>query len=344
MARSVKGFLVEIGADVKDFVRGTQEADRELADLATDAATDLGKIETAAKEAADGMERAFDKAASDSRASFKKISDNAGRDLASGDTKQTFGEAGSEVGAEFAQNLGESMASNDLASIAKDTAGGLVSAFQGLGGPIGLGLAGIATAATGIFATIQKEAEAKAARIAAVTGAIFDELSEGMQDSLSEMTRGEAYQEFVKGFSKEGTLSAGLRQMESLAKRAGVNVGDIATAFIQGGPAAETLKQRLIRIRQEGTTTSTNSRVVAQKISDSAKAAKDLQKYMGEADKSTADAEASSRALLEQVLALAQAAANYENNMKLALEKQQRAASAAKRGAPGTVVGGRALN
>lgn len=345
MPGSVKAFLVEIGADTRDFLRGTQQADRALEELATGSEADLDRMARSAKDAADDIERAFEGAARDSRAAFRKVGQDAGDEMRQSGVKETFGEAGGEVGAEFASNLGESLASGDVTSIAKDTAGGLVSAFAGIAGPIGIGLAGVATVATSVFAKMQAEAEARTARIAAITGAIFDELSQSVTDSISEMTRGQAYQEFVKGFSKNGDLGEGMREMQTLAKRAGVGVGEIAAAFVNGGPAAEALKKRLATIRADGTTIAVTSRTTTKNISDSAKAAGDLAGRIGEADQATKDAEASTHALWEAwvgttaQIRLAESAASRTSS---SLSKAA-AAAARVRGPAGTVVGGRAL-
>lgn len=341
MPRSVKAFLVEIGADTADFVRGTQQAETALDDLATDSASGFDKMARNAKDAADDIERAFESAARDAKGSFRDV--GTGADF--GSTKETFGEAGKEVGAEFASNLGESLASNDVASIAKDTAGGLVSAFAGIAGPIGIGLAGAATVATTIFAKIQAEAEARAARIAAITGTIFDELSNSMTGALQEMTRGEAYQEFVKGFSKNGDLAGGLKEMQGLAKRAGVSVGEISAAFINGGPAAETLRKKLVTIKSEGTTISANAKGQQTAMSESAKAANRLAGYMGEADKATRDANVAARALWDSMIGATAEARLFEAAASRASSNMRAAARAAAgvRGAPGTVVGGRRL-
>lgn len=356
MPRSARALVVELVADVKDFVKGTQEADDALSDFVRDADRDLDKLETAvhgvefdklgreAKDAAQDVERAFDNLAREAKQSFRKI-DQAADQVNIGPMKEKMGEAGSEVGSEFAQNLGESLSSGDLTSLAQDTAGGLIGAFQGIGGGIGIGLAGAAAVATTIFAKIQAEAEAKAERIKTVTASIFDELSGAMKESLEEMTRGQAYNDFVAGFSKDGDLADGMKQMSALARKAGVNVGDIAAAFVNGGPAAETMRKRLTTIKDEGTRISANAKGTQTSMSGSAKAADKLSGYLAEADTATRHANDAARAYWESWIGITQEVRLAEAAASRASSQLARAARAAAqvRGAPGTVVGGRRL-
>lgn len=360
MARSARALVVELVADVGDFVKGTQKADDALQDFVSDtetgvrdintAAAKLGdnirdpfeKVGTSAKDAADDAERHFDNLAREAKTSFKKV-ETAADDAADGVGKESFGEAGKEAGAEFASNLGESLASGDISGVLRDTAGGLVSAFAGLAGPVGIGLAAAAATATVIFGKIQAEAERRAARIASVTGAIFDQMSADMQSAIGEFIRGQAYQTFVEGFSKDGDLNEGFREMGKLAKAAGVNVGDIANAFIQGGPAADAMRAKLGQVE----TTSRNTKVVAHgtvtEYSDAAKAAGTLKDRLSEAETSTANAAASAHLMWESMIGATEQSRQYELNMQNAARasgtiRQNQAG----RAAAGTVTGGRA--
>lgn len=361
MPGSARALVIDLVADVKDFVKGTQEADKALSDFVSDSEGELRKLENVsdgvdfdrigreAKDAAGDAETAFDNLQREAKKSFGKIEASAKDvdiDFDVDSTKQTFGEAGTEVGAEFASNLGESLASGDLSGVARDTAGGLVSAFAGIAGPIGIGLAGVAATATTIFGRIAAEAAASAERVKTVTASIFDELSSSMTDALGEITRGQAYQDFVSGFSKDGDLADGLRQMQALAKTAGVNVGDIADAFINGGPAAEAMRGRLAKIKTEGTTISANAKGQQTSLSKSATAAGKIAGYMAEADTATANAKESTDALYESMLGATAQARLLEASTSRTSSNLSAAARAASRvrGAPGTVVGGRRLD
>lgn len=341
--RSARQLVIELVADVTDFAKGTQQADTALGGFVSDAEGDLDRLERASKDATGDMERHFDNLAREARRSMGRIGDDSAHDLSG--AKDSFGEAGSEVGAEFASNLGESLASGDLSAMAADTAGGLVSAFAGIAGPIGVGLAGVAAVATGIFAKMQAEAQRRAETIAAITGSIFDQLSGDMNAALEQMIRGSAYQDFVAGFSASGDVNEGLREMRKLAGQAGVSVSDIADAFINGGPAAERLRVKLDNIQNRSGAAVTNVRGVAAAMSPAASSAAKLDQHMSDAAQATADAEASTRALWDSMIGATAQARLFESAASRASSSMAAAAraAAAVSGAPGTVVGGKTL-
>jgi hypothetical protein len=364
MARSARALVVELVADVGDFVKGTQKADDALSDFVRDADGDLDKLERQSRDAADGMERAFDSVSFDKMAaesktatdkmernfdnlareakrSFDKVEREA-RDVDLSGAKQSFGEAGSEVGSEFAQNLGESLSSGDLTSLAQDTAGGLIGAFQGLGPGIGTALAGVAAVATTVFAKMSAEAQASAERIRTLTSTIFDELNKDMDETLSKMMRGDAWKDFQAGFSPSGDVNEGMTKMRAIADKIGISVGDIATAFIQGGPAQTAMKARIDAVAKAGQGAVKNVRGVGAASTAAANAANELRKHFQEADQATRNAEANLAAQFDTLIKLNAKAAQYERNLQAA-NKQAGNLKNNLVGAAGTVVGGRAV-
>lgn len=173
--------VVRIAANVREFLAGTDKVEDALDDLAKESgstADDLGRD-------TERMERAFRDAARDIDKSSRKA-ERSVREGFSDPVKEQGAEAGREVGSEFASNLGESLASGDLTGLSRDTAAGLVSGFAGIGGPIGVALAGVAATAAGLFAGITAKAQASKERIDELYGSLIDgeaAASEALKDS-----------------------------------------------------------------------------------------------------------------------------------------------------------------
>lgn len=147
--------VVRFATNVREFLTGTDQVERALDDLG-DETTDLAR---GVERDTERMERAFREAGRDIERTADRTGREASRDLRKV-TREGGAEAGRETGAEFAQNLGESLSSGDITSIGADTAGGLISGFTSMGGPIGYALAGAAVPITAWFADRRAEAEA----------------------------------------------------------------------------------------------------------------------------------------------------------------------------------------
>lgn len=159
----VRDLVVGIFIDPKGVQKGSEDAERALDELRRDGGRDVDALADSTEDAFRRMQRASDR--------LRRDVDADQRDLRS-DLK----ESGREIGSEFAQNVGQGLASGNIKDLATDTAGGLIAAFQGIPGPVGQSLALVATAATAVFASINSQAEASAQ---AITDA-FDEIDRNL--------------------------------------------------------------------------------------------------------------------------------------------------------------------
>lgn len=152
--------VVRIASNVRDFVKGTDQVERALTDLADESGDLTREVESDTER----MSRAYREAARDVDKAARKAERSVKEGFAD-PARESGAEAGREVGAEFASNLGESLAQGDISGLGRDTAAGLVSGFAGIGGPIGAALAGVAAVAAGVFAGITQKAELSKERI-----------------------------------------------------------------------------------------------------------------------------------------------------------------------------------
>lgn len=131
MARSPRDFIARFLSDTSKF--DTSEASKdldELGDDATTAAREVDKFGDDVDKTAKQLDDAFDRI----RASSKRGMDDVGKNVDDGGSR--IKEAGSEVGSEFAENIGEGMRSGDYTAVGFETATSLTSAL----GPVGLGI------------------------------------------------------------------------------------------------------------------------------------------------------------------------------------------------------------
>ena len=296
MPRSARALIVELVADVTDFVKGTDKADRALDDFVTDAESGIRDVNTAmdkldvngrvfdevgdsAKRAADKAERSFDNLAREAKTSFDKVERSAD-DAARGIGKESFGESGREAGAEFASNLGESISSGDYAALGRDTAAGLVSGFQSIPG-IGAAMAVAAAGAAVVFANIQKKAE----EAATLTQQAFENMAAGVLESLNQTLRG---QQFITTLEQLGGGKAGkgMEKLVDLTNKAGVNAVDFKNALISGGAPLQTQIQKLQAVVDKGKTIDSNWRTSNTKTAQAARAAEALLKQTGKVETS----------------------------------------------------------
>lgn len=172
MARD-PSIVVRFASNVRDFIKGTDQVEAALEDLADES----GDLARDVERDADRMARAYKDAA--------RKADRAGDQLERGfgrKARKVGADAGKETGTEFAQNLGESLSSGNLEDLATDTAGGLVASF-GPAGPIGVALAGLAAVGALQFGKMKAEAAKLKEQVDAVWGALWDE---GRKAALAE--------------------------------------------------------------------------------------------------------------------------------------------------------------
>jgi hypothetical protein len=214
---------VRIAANVREFLKGTDQVEDALEDLAVESGDTARDVESDTER----IERAF----RDAARSVKVSSEKAGRDVREGfgdSAVDSARDAGRETGSEFAANLSESLASGDLSAIGKDTAAGLVAGFAGMGGLIGVALAGAAIPIAAFFGRVQKQAEDAKANI----DAIFTALKES-GGALTEAFRA---QEFDRIWNADPSK---WQSVSNAMQDAGISAGTIRDAVVGSAPAVE---------------------------------------------------------------------------------------------------------
>jgi hypothetical protein len=222
-----RDLVVRFLSDVAGFVKGADDVADTLDATARDAEKSSDKIARDYDAAAEKMERSTDEFTRDLAASYRAAATRvrSENDKIQRDTTETFRETGREAGNELAQNLGESISSGDVSGLVSGTVGGL-AATLGTGGPIGLALAGLATAAVGVFQQMRAAADAAAA----AADAAFQQLREGADDQAK------LEQVLTDRF---GSVVAGMEQVSRYSETTGISTERIYDALIKGGPAAE---------------------------------------------------------------------------------------------------------
>jgi hypothetical protein len=373
MARSARALVVELVADAKDFVKGTQQADDALEKFVTGADQDLDGLARDTDRATDKMGRSFDNLAREAKRSFDKVERSAD-DAADNLGKESFGEAGKESGSEFASNLGESISSGDYSALGRDTAAGLVSGFAAMPG-LGPALAVVAAGAAALFGNIVKEAERRAAQVSSA----FQRAAQDSLDALDLTERGHAFNTFIEQLGS-GDPAKGMKEFNKQTKAAGVNITDVKQAFIAGGTPLQNLLTKLQQTATQADNVSRNAHTGTIRLSDTARAADTLASKLSNANKDLATgvelagqlrsvntSSDQARAIDARTKAFGQQA----NDLNSAARAQDRinggftdprviravdertralklqstyAQTASKVGAPGTVVGGKRLN
>ena len=242
MANKARDFLARFVTDLTRF--RTDDAERDMSQLA----------DTSDKSART-IDRSFDK--------ISRASQDTGHKLAAG--KETAAESGREVGNEFAQNIGSGLAAGDISTIAQDSAGGLVAAFAGIGGPIGIALAGVATVATGIFASIT----AAAAKMSADIEASF-------QDIVTNADKQTRFENQLKQMFGTDSFTDALKQADQLAQETGVSLSDIRKVLTDSGANAQPLLDKLNAVKDAGTITASQAGRTYTTYTNQAQAADDL--------------------------------------------------------------------
>jgi methyl-accepting chemotaxis protein len=222
--REVKGASVTT-EDLADALVGVTESgddlERKLGRSMRDAANDTEVLERAVRD----VPKATDDMADKARRDFDRLGDDAQ-------------DAGQEVGQEFKQNLGESLASGDLEGLVTDTLGGLVASLKG---PVGLVAGGIAAVAALAFTEIQRQAE--------LTKAAIETLSAGVQDMYTQGIRNASRTQELQRVSQwlEDNTEK-LRGFSDEAELIGVDLSQWASAIGTGGDALDEQEETLRQI------------------------------------------------------------------------------------------------
>lgn len=220
MAGKPRDLVVRFVSDVRGFLRGTDQVERALADQVHD----LDRVADQGDKTSRRLAKAYDRAGDQ----IKRRNQQTARE-----TQRLLGDAGTEAGDEFAQNLGESISSGDVGGLISGTIGGLVGTF-GKGGPLALALGALGAVGVGVFQSIQAQAEVAAA--AAQTA--FDQLHEA--------TTREARLNAILTDRFGGTLQ-GWEAIQRYADASGVSAEAIADALVNGGAQARQLADQFDR-------------------------------------------------------------------------------------------------
>lgn len=251
------------GWDLDPAIRETQDLQRAEDELARNTATTADKVAASWRE----MARDVDTSGQHIDRTVTEVDH---------DTRAKLGDTGKEAGNEFVQNLGESVSSGDLSSIAQDTAGGLASTF-GMAGPIGVAFAGLATGASLIFAGIQAHAQ----KVSEATSAAFDDL-------ISASDKESKFRNQVTALY--GDFQGGIVELGKLAEQTGVPMQDIADALTGGGRAAQKLQEQ-IRLAIPGTDKQLlNARGISQRYLEQVASGKKLLSVLDDSVKAQYDA------------------------------------------------------
>lgn len=246
MAKELK---IDLLADTRDFQRGVQDAEKELAqvsdaldDVARDGDSTARKLERSFDDVSDAARESGDEASSRLERSFKDIADSArksGDDAGDGLKKGI--DKGSDAAGEFADeaksSAKESAASfsgefEDVGDLIQEVAANAFAGFGPLGAAAGIAAAvgiGAITAALAAGGEQSDEMKQKIADLGAEfieTGGIGERSMEGAIDALKEMAT----------TTEEGETS--LAALRKLARESGSDFEDLAAAFIGSGEDA----------------------------------------------------------------------------------------------------------
>jgi hypothetical protein len=199
-----RGVVVDLIANVADFIRGTDKVDTALAEVSDS----LDTVARDGEQAAEKLERSFSEAA-------RKIDDDTSKNLKSGKMK----DVGSEVGSEFAQNFGEAVRGGNPAQAITETVTSLGPAF---------GLAGVAAAAgAGLVLSFINGAAERAAEVKAMAAGLYEAYRDGFLDAAEKETL------LIDALGVD-SIDEAYRQIASMARSTGVSSNDLIR-IIEGG-------------------------------------------------------------------------------------------------------------
>lgn len=217
--------VIEWAADVRDWLRGTSDVERNLdriADDLKDATKDADKFERGFEQAMKESERASDKASDRIAKDFDRIGDEAS-------------DTGREAGRNLAQNLGEGLSSGDLSDTVQDALGEMLG---NISGPVSAAVAAGAAIALAVYNAFRAEAEKQKAKLNEMLG--FTDLLTGELDKVAQLQAGLAE---LGG----GDLSQGIKDARKYASELGMSfqqISDLVSGQIN--PATQDTYQYLL--------------------------------------------------------------------------------------------------
>lgn len=224
MARSPRDFIARFLSDTSKF--DTSEAANELDTLGENAEVTGDKLDSLgdeSKRTADKIDDSFDRI----RASSKRGMDDVGKNVDEGGSR--IKDTGSEVGSEFAENIGEGMRSGDYVGVMTETATSLTAAL----GPIGLGI-GLGAA---IIGGMVSGARARAEELRAATQEWVQIYKDAGALVIEEQTITDAALDKLTGDQAD--------KYEESAERIGVSAGTLARALSGDAEAAREVDEAL---------------------------------------------------------------------------------------------------
>lgn len=213
MASKPRDLVVRFLADVRGFVQGTSDMEDALRDTA---------------DAQDRLAREGDQAADKLAASYRRAADKMDRDLRGTRTtvKEGFADTGKEAGAEFAQNLGQSLSSGDTSRVVQDSVGGLIGSLA-FAGPVGAAVAAAGTIALSFWNAWEEKTKQQREAVLAVVGDVY----QGLLDQGADFVR-EYNSTTLRDFLNPATSNELARRAREASQRLGT---DLANA-LAGGP------------------------------------------------------------------------------------------------------------
>jgi len=251
--KDVEISLDDVAAALVAASNDAPDLERKLAKAMQGAEKDVESLERAIKEVPKATDQAADKAVRD----FDRVGDSAD-------------EAGREVGDEFKQNLGESLASGDIEDLLSDTLGGLVA---GLKGPVGLAAAAFAGIAAVAFNEARKQAEEVKVFAEAWASSIESLFTQGVARA-TKLEQLEAFNTFLKESAEQ------IRGMGGAFRDAGVDQQAFLISAFEGGDALQRQRDALMEIVEQGSRVVVTATGAVEIRTQEAKAAADLIGYL----------------------------------------------------------------
>jgi hypothetical protein len=219
-----KGIRINFLSDVKDFLRGTKDVEKELDEVA-DSLDDVAKD---GDKATEKLEKSFKDMAKEASKAGKDAQDGLGKGF-KGAARE--GEtAAKEIKDEFKSNLSEVTSSFDgsvesMGDLVQGTLGGLVSNL----GPTGLVLGAAGAAAVGLVIKAFEDGQLTAEEFRAKVSELASELIEAGEDgNVSYGYISDQLKEFALA-TDDGALS--LESIKKMAEDSGVEFSDLAEAL-----------------------------------------------------------------------------------------------------------------
>lgn len=230
------------------------DLERKLGKAMRDAEKDVDALTRAIKDLPDATDRAADAAGKD----FKRLGDDAR-------------EAGREVGDEFKQNLGESLASGDLGDLFADTIGGLISSLKG---PVGAAAAVVGTGALLIFNKMKEDYQQTIDAMNTAAQTLVEKQLELGRQYLFQTERLQAMQDIVK---EDPQLWGKVRVA---AEEVGFTLEDVMNGMLGSTAEADAFRRKLQDAVKQGTDLGNVMDPYDDKLTPAAAAASELLGYL----------------------------------------------------------------